>query len=287
MLFTWRESERNAKHLSSSRGPTYSQPQPITISLDLRYWTPAGKQTLMAVEFNGVSQLLLCFDDQTFAEMGRVKKVLQMYAKWRMGRGWRKENKVHAFISTLLKQIRIEQKCKKHYSENKLQLVQSRYKAKELGFRSLESVSTQLLNPWEKLLLSAKVNNREYSEWKWGYVWARGFHSWVVHVFCWTGVTRGHIKCRGVSPTEKGTDQGEDGMCWDAIGRKGCLCLPRPWRVARGKGYEVGVRPGRWRGPGVEIQPQCPPLLPRLRAAHPLLRQSALQGTYNQEDSCV
>lgn len=41
----------------------------------------------MAVEFNGVSQLLLCFDDQTFAEMGRVKKVLQMYAKWRMGRG--------------------------------------------------------------------------------------------------------------------------------------------------------------------------------------------------------
>lgn len=52
-----------------------------------------------------------------FAKMGQVEKVLQMYARRRMGRGRRKENKVHAFISTLLKQIRKEQKCKKHYSE--------------------------------------------------------------------------------------------------------------------------------------------------------------------------
>lgn len=41
--------------------------------------------------------------------MGQVEKVLQMYARRRMGRGRRKENKVHAFISTLLKQIRKEQ----------------------------------------------------------------------------------------------------------------------------------------------------------------------------------
>lgn len=58
----------------------------------------------------------MLFDDQTFAKMGQVEKVLQMYAR-RMSRGRRKENKVHAFISTLLKQIRKEQKCKKHYSE--------------------------------------------------------------------------------------------------------------------------------------------------------------------------
>lgn len=40
---------------------------------------------------------------------GQVEKVLQIYARRRMGRGRRKENKVHAFISTLLKQIRKEQ----------------------------------------------------------------------------------------------------------------------------------------------------------------------------------
>lgn len=38
----------------------------------------------MAVEFNDVSQLLLCFDDQTFAEMGRVKKVY----KCMLSGGW-------------------------------------------------------------------------------------------------------------------------------------------------------------------------------------------------------